>query len=159
MKKILDMCCSSRMFWFDKQHPNAVYGDLRIQDYERLCDNRGFELKPEARLDFRELPFKDAIFNLVVFDPPHLHTAGAKSFMAKKYGKLFDTWRDDIKRGFNEGFRVLMADGILIFKWNESQISINDILPLSVKPPLFGHRSGRLSKTHWICFMNTQPSA
>ena len=155
MKKILDMCCSSRIFWFDKSRPDVVYGDLRIQDYELLCDNRGFEVKPEVQLDFRKLPFKNSIFRLVVFDPPHLESAGAKSFMATKYGKLFDTWRHDIKRGFDEGFRVLMPDGILIFKWNESQIDINEILPLSSRQPLFGNRSGRLSKTHWISFMNT----
>lgn len=26
-KFILDACCGSRMFWFNKAHPNAVYMD------------------------------------------------------------------------------------------------------------------------------------
>lgn len=26
---ILDMCCGSRMFWFDKQDQRAVFSDLR----------------------------------------------------------------------------------------------------------------------------------
>jgi hypothetical protein len=26
MKTILDPCCGGRMFWFDANHPNAVFG-------------------------------------------------------------------------------------------------------------------------------------
>lgn len=149
------MCCASRMFWFNKENPDAVYGDIRVQDRELLCDNRWLEIKPEVQLDFRELPFKDGTFQLVVFDPPHLHQAGPKSFMANKYGKLFDTWKEDLTKGFSEAFRVLIPNGTLIFKWNDTQLDTKDILPLCVKPPLFGHISGRRSKTHWICFMNS----
>lgn len=28
MKPILDMCCGSRMFWFDKADDRAVFGDI-----------------------------------------------------------------------------------------------------------------------------------
>lgn len=141
------------MFWFDKNRRDVVYGDIRIHNKELLCDNRWLEIRPEIQIDFRCLPFKKSTFKMVVFDPPHLQSAGPKSFMAKKYGKLFDTWRDDIRDGFREAFRVLVSDGTLIFKWNESQIPIGDILSLTDQTPLFGNRSGRLSKTHWLCFM------
>ena len=159
VKKVLDMCCASRMFWFDKKDPLAVYGDLRVQKHEILCDGRGLEIKPEVQFDFRSLPFRKAAFRLVVFDPPHLVRAGPRSYMANKYGKLFDTWRDDLRRGFSEGFRVLAPDGILIFKWNETNIKLSEILHLADRSPLFGHRSGRREKTHWVCFMNTEPSS
>lgn len=36
---ILDMCCGSRMFWFDKQDERAVFSDIRAEQHE-LCDGR-----------------------------------------------------------------------------------------------------------------------
>ncbi len=30
---ILDMCCGSRMFWFDKQDPRAVFADIRSEQH------------------------------------------------------------------------------------------------------------------------------
>ena len=29
IKRVLDPCCGSRMFWFDHQHPDVVFGDAR----------------------------------------------------------------------------------------------------------------------------------
>lgn len=36
-KQILDACCGSRMFWFDKEHPAAVFMDNR-SFAKTLCD-------------------------------------------------------------------------------------------------------------------------
>lgn len=152
-KKILDPCCGSRMFWFDKNHPDAVYGDIRREETE-LCDGRTLTVSPDVELDFRNLPYRDEEFKLVVFDPPHLKRAGDKSWMKAKYGILSAlTWKDDIRQGFAECFRVLATDGVLIFKWNETQIKVSEILPLTDEKPLFGHPSGKKGGTHWICFM------
>lgn len=152
-KTILDVCCGSRMFWFDKQNPNAVYMDNRIVD-DVLCDGRKLCIKPDIVGDFRSIPFKDNSFSLVVFDPPHLIKVGENSWMAKKYGRLNqNTYKDDLKRGFQECFRVLKEKGVLVFKWNETDIKTSEIIALSPTPPLFGHRSGKLSKTQWIIFM------
>lgn len=49
--------------------------------------------------------------------------------------------------------RVLKPNGILIFKWNEVEIPLNEILKLFNKEPLFGHPSGKRMNTHWVCFM------
>ena len=38
-KSILDMCCGSRMFWFDKQDERAVFMDKRSEEHT-LCDGR-----------------------------------------------------------------------------------------------------------------------
>lgn len=152
-KKILDVCCGSRMFWFDKENPDALFGDIRDENHV-LCDGRTLDIKPDMQFDFRELPFKDNIFKLVVFDPPHLDKLGENSWMAKKYGILFKTWQDDIKAGFKECFRVLEPEGILIFKWNETQIKTSEVLALTNRCPLFGNISGKRSNTHWISFMN-----
>jgi hypothetical protein len=73
--------------------------------------------------------------------------------LAARYGKLSDTWQDDLAAGFRECFRVLRRDGTLVFKWNETQIKLSEILPLSPFPPLFGQISGRRGMTHWLVFM------
>jgi ubiquinone/menaquinone biosynthesis C-methylase UbiE len=150
LERILDACCGSRMFWFDKQNEDVVYMDNR-ELVDTLCDGRKLEVKPDMIADFRYMPFDDESFYLVVFDPPHLVKVGDESWLAKKYGKLnIDTWQEDIAQGFNECMRVLKKNGILIFKWNEDQIKIGEILKAIGERPLFGNRR---SKTHWVVFM------
>lgn len=151
-KPILDVCCGSRMFWFDKENPNVIFCDIREVE-DTLCDGRKLEVKPDIVADFRKLPFKDNSFNLVVFDPPHLHKLGQTSWMAKKYGVLFPTWENDIKEGFVECIRVLKPLGTLIFKWNEEQISTKKIIEVIGKEPLIGHPTGRSGKTKWMAFI------
>ena len=68
--------------------------------------------------------------------------------MAAKYGVLLPTWKEDITQGFTECFRVLKPSGVLIFKWNEYQIPLAEILTLTPEEPLFGHTSGKAGKTH-----------
>ncbi|MFT8319309.1 MAG: SAM-dependent methyltransferase [Bacillus sp. (in: firmicutes)] len=137
------------MFWFDKQHEDVVYMDNR-QLSDTLCDGRQLIVAPDIIADFRNMPFEDNSFYLVVFDPPHLLKAGEDSWLAKKYGKLGQDWQRDIAAGFNECMRVLKPNGTLIFKWNEDQIRLPAILKAIDAKPLFGNRR---SKTHWLVFM------
>lgn len=165
-KRVLDPCCGSRMFWFDHQHPDVVFGDARHETLtvtDRSHGNsdgvRTLYIEPDVLLDFRALPYPDGSFKLVSFDPPHLVRAGPKSWLAAKYGKLGPNWRDDLRNGFAECFRVLADDGVLIFKWNETQVKVAEILALTDVPPLFGHPTGRKGLTHWIVFMKPMRSA
>lgn len=151
-KTILDPCCGGRSFWFDPQHQGVLFGDIRSEQHT-LCDGRAFNITPDLNMDFRDMPFHDGSFHLVVFDPPHLRRAGRTSWLRAKYGILGDDWQDDLRRGFAECFRVLKPEGILIFKWNEIQVPVRDILALTDHKPLFGHKSGKRADTHWICFM------
>ena len=151
-KYILDACCGSRMFWFDKTNPAVLFADIRNENHI-LCDGRKLNIEPDLIADFRNLPFSDNTFKMVVFDPPHLNKLGKESWMAKKYGVLLPTWELDIKAGFDECFRVLEPFGTLIFKWNENQIKVSEILAIINQEPLFGHKSGKLSNTHWLSFM------
>ena len=108
---------------------------------------------PDVIADFTNLPFEDDSFYMVVFDPPHLKTLGETSWMAKKYGKLPTNWQEVIKAGPDECTRVLKPNGTLIFKWNESEIKAVEVLSVIPFKPLFGHTTGRQSKTIWMCFM------
>lgn len=153
LPSILDMCCGSRMFWFDKQDKRAVFSDIRAEQH-MLCDGRSLVISPDVIADFRALPFANNSFSVVVFDPPHLERVGENAWMGKKYGCLNkDTWRDDLRGGFKEAFRVLCPQGVLIFKWNETQVSVNQILELTDEAPIIRQRVGKNDKTHWIIFV------
>jgi SAM-dependent methyltransferase len=158
---ILDPCCGSRMMWLDKADPRAIFGDQRretltVTDRSHREDGtRMLTVNPDMLMDFRDLPFPDGRFKLVAFDPPHLVRAGPRSWLAAKYGKLGQDWRTDLRQGFAECWRVLAADGVLVFKWNETQVKLREILPLAPAAPLFGQVSGRGGLTHWLVFMKT----
>ena len=150
-KLILDACCGSRMFWFDRKNPNVLFQDIRDKEYI-LCDGRKLEVHPDVIGDFTKMEYPDNTFQMVVFDPPHLDNANETSYMAQKYGTLRRViWKEDIKKGFDECMRVLKDKGTLIFKWNETRIPVKRIIEVIGKEPLFGHRTAH--KTIWLCLM------
>lgn len=152
--KILDPCCGSKMFWFDKNREDVMYCDKRTESHI-LCDGRTLNIAPDLEIDFTDMPFEDESFYLIVFDPPHMTSLGANSWMAKKYGRLTGNWQDDIRKGFNECMRVLKPNGTLIFKWNESDVKVSDLLNIIDAKPLFGHTTGRQAKTIWMTFFKS----
>lgn len=153
MKKvILDPCSGSRMFWFDKSNPNTVFGDIRREEHI-LCDGRVLQINPDIQMDFTAMPFENQSFHLVVFDPPHLKGAGKNGWQAKKYGSLNADWRELLKCGVDECFRVLKDHGVLIFKWNEQSFKVSEVISAIGREPLFGHRTMQNNKTIWMTFM------
>ncbi|WP_234624623.1 class I SAM-dependent methyltransferase [Agrobacterium vitis] len=149
------------MFWFDREDDRAVFGDIRreehiLADISSAGGSRKLIIDPEKLMDFRAIPFPDDSFSLVVFDPPHLVRNGKNGWLAKKYGKLGDDWREDISAGFAECFRVLKPHGTLIFKWNEHEVKVSEVLRLTAEKPLFGNRCGKTAKSHWIVFMKQE---
>jgi len=156
---ILDPASGSRMFYFDKEDDRVVFGDIRSGIHEISASNRICIVEPDQVLDFRDLPFPDRQFKLVVFDPPHMTSLGQSSWMAKKYGRLEGDWREDIRQGFIECWRVLDYDGTLVFKWNEHDVSLTEIKPMFPDRPLLGHRTGRKAQTHWIVFFKERTIA
>lgn len=157
-KKILDVCCGSRMFWFDRADQRAVYVDKRrerhtLTDASSKGGSRELVIDPDHQADFTALPFADSTFAMVVFDPPHFERNGSTGWVGLKYGTLKGEWREMLRKGFAECFRVLKPDGALIFKWCEDEIPVSQILALTPERPVIGHRSGKQQNTHWIAFM------
>lgn len=81
----------------------------------------------DAQADFWELPFADSLFNIIVFDPPHIPTAGVTKGSSKiYYDKYGITERGRGREGKNiigmfvpfltEARRVLANDGIVLAK-------------------------------------------
>lgn len=152
-KPILDACCGSRMFWFDKENPAVLFCDNREVPNHEYYPGRFLEVHPDMVCDFTALPFLDKSFKLVVFDPPHLKHVGETSWLAMKYGRLDDNWPEMLRDGFSECMRVLDDYGTLIFKWNAYQIPTKKVIEAIGQQPLFGNRSGKAGKTHWMAFM------
>lgn len=155
---VLDACCGSRMFWFDRKDTRAIFMDNRretheLKDSSSTGGSRTLIIDQDVLGDFTAMPFLDETFALVCFDPPHLVRNGRSGWLAKKYGKLGADWREDIRKGFAECFRVLRPMGTLVFKWNEHEIPVREILALTKERPLFGNQSGKNSKTHWFVFL------
>lgn len=156
----LDACCGSRKFWFDAADPRALFIDVRqernaVKDASKREGVRWVEVNPDQVADFRDMPFDDESFRLVVFDPPHIkfNRTGRGSRMEINYGTLGENWKEDLRAGFRECFRVLKPEGTLIFKWAETNIPLSEVLALTDQRPLFGNQMPKLAGTHWITFL------
>ena len=81
-KLILDACCGSRMFWFDKQNPNVLFVDKRSEtvtakDRDKV---RTIEVKPDIVADFTNLPFEDNSFDSIICSNSFHHYPNPQAF-------------------------------------------------------------------------------
>ena len=158
-KRILDVCCGPMHFYFNKSFPGLITMDRRRIDKIIYPDNpkarKRIIVNPDVVADFRNIPFPDESFYLVIFDPPHLKWTKPESIMGETYGVLNDaTWAMDIQEGFIECMRVLKPNGTLIFKWNDHDITLKELLRAIPYQPIFGNRNNKgKSTTHWLVFM------
>ena len=153
-KTVLDVCCGPKGMWFNKNDQRALYLDNRRETHidKYPCGTKTNIIDPDIIGDFTNINQPDNSFYHVVFDPPHIKR-NKLGQITKKYGNLQDGWQDMIRQGFKECFRVLKPNGTLIFKWNEVQFPVKEVLKLTDKKPLYGHKSGKRMQTHWICFI------
>jgi hypothetical protein len=89
--------------------------------------------------------------------PPHFERNGSSGWVGLKYGTLKGDWREMLRAGFAECFRVLKPQCTLVFKWCADEIPVSQILQLTPELPLYGHKSGKQQKTHWITFLKWRP--
>jgi SAM-dependent methyltransferase len=147
--------------WYQKNHPFVTYMDKRYingkmqMTKNKISNRRVIRIKPDVIAEWEHLPFKDEIFDMVVFDPPHFirNKFADENFFYEKYGMLnCKTWKQVLGSAFKELFRVLKSEGTLIFKWNDCYRPIKDIFPLITYKPLFGSVSPK-NDTHWVVFL------
>jgi SAM-dependent methyltransferase len=111
-KRILDATVNTGRFWQGSDR-NVIGMDI----------DRKF--RPTVVGDNRRMPFKDACFDVVVYDPPHVPNQGAdkqKDFNVK-FGLIL---KSPAENGYNfshlyppfvrEAYRVLRAQGVLFCK-------------------------------------------
>jgi len=125
--------------WRCKDSENIIYLDRQ----------KGLMVKPTIFADNRMLPFRDGVFDIVIFDPPHFWRKsgkyaaytipdismvedGRKIMGHTYYGvEQYKTKTELVKYVYDaqkELRRVLKDDGILLFKWCEIAIPLDKIL-------------------------------
>ena len=167
-EEILDATCGGRSIWVNgnKHRDDTLYIDKREEEPGFLGqDGRTYSIEPDEVQDFRDLPYADGSFNLIVFDPPHKKLEnGMKEvtgIMNKAYGALqAETWQEDIRAGFEELFRVLAPGGTLVFKFANSDIPFGEVINQAPVDPLFGTTTTqrKTSKTRWFVFYKPEES-
>ena len=87
-KKVLDVCCSVKGMWFNKQDQRALFMDKRKETHIDTypCGTKTNIIDPDIVGDFTDMPFEDESFYHIVFDPPHI-VSNSESQITKKYGK------------------------------------------------------------------------
>lgn len=141
------------MWWWDKQHPLAVYMDRREEPKGANPARPNWHIKPDVLGDFRAMPFHDGSFHLVLFDPPHIVREKPSGIYPLYFGALQpDTEQEDLGRGFTECWRVLAPGGTLVFKWAGKLDRVEPHFPAT---PIVGNRIIRKSSglgVRWIIF-------
>ena len=68
--RVLDACCGSRMFWFDRKDSRALFVDKRrethtLPDVSSAGGSRELVIDPDIIANFTNLPFPDNRFAVV----------------------------------------------------------------------------------------------
>ena len=128
-KKIIDVCCGGKMWFYNKSKSNVLFVDCREEEKgfidEIGCKN--YEVKPDILADFTNLPFENESFFKVVCDPPHKIKIDS-GLIHKKYGNLGENWKEKMALMFDECWRILKINGTLIIKWSDVDIPPREIL-------------------------------
>jgi len=161
-EEILDATCGGKGIWLkgQKNREDVLYIDKRREESGFAGqEGRTWSIQPDEIQDFRDLPYEDESFNLVIFDPPHLiREDGMKQltgYITRSYGALnAETWQSDLRKGFKELFRVLKPKGILIFKFANNNIDFKEVIDLAPVDPLLGTTTKQNSncENRWFVF-------
>ena len=91
---VLDATTGGKHIWHGKQKDadRVVFLDRRTLERESITQQPNWEIVPDVQADVRKLPFRDATFDLVCFDPPHRVTErgmeAISGIIETKYGAL-----------------------------------------------------------------------
>ena len=120
---ILDVTVGARKLYhgWDKNLGDELIGiDIRKGDFSIEDEHHWAKaeviIHPTVLADMRWLPFRENIFDCIIFDPPHME-CGLTSWLGKYYGRWTQSESIQITRKANEEFkRVLRPRGLLVLK-------------------------------------------
>jgi len=160
--KILDATAGSRSIWYQKNHPFVTFMDKRKVDIwdktknKKFSSTRRIKVDPDVVSEWKDAPFPDEHFDMIIFDPPHLirKREWSDSSMVTRYGKLYqDNYKQVLQEGIKKLFNILKQEGIFILKWCDTDRSVDEIIKLCPYKPMVGTRTGQGNKNHWILFI------
>lgn len=157
--KILDATCGSKSIWYQKNHPFVTFMDKRKESAKskhRMGERRRYRIDPDIISEWKDAPFPDDYFDMIIFDPPHLirKREWTDSSMCIRYGKLYqDNYKQVLKEGIKKLFDILKPEGTFVFKWCDTDRPVEEILKLFPYKPMFGTRTGQSNTNHWIVFL------
>ena len=125
MKPILDATAGNRAYRKNKNPPHTVFMDKEI----------GLSRPPDILGDWKNLPFRDNVFQHVEFDPPH-SKFGLNSIHMNPLGhgqKGGGTWWGSLETGWYGVFykaqkEFARVSDRLCFKWNTTSHALDKVL-------------------------------
>jgi len=121
---ILDACCGGKTMYqgWDKNLGDQLISiDIRKLPARKWVGGEGWKrnmppIEPTIQADMNYLPFREQMFDAIIFDPPHLQT-NIKAFMGELYGGWTKTEARKIMVAVNSEFaRVLKPQGLILMK-------------------------------------------
>jgi len=122
---ILDATAGNRMMWAHtgKKSDHVIFMDKETD----------LAIPPDVIATWQHLPFRNKIFDCVIFDPPHsrfgknsIHQ-DTKGVRGRWWGNLSRRWQVEFYKAGQEFMRV---SDVLCFKWNETSHFVDKILAL-----------------------------
>ena len=131
MKPILDACCGSRMFWFDKNESHTTFMDIRQETFE--IHGKKVNVNPDVVGDFRDMPFEDNSFDLIICSdvlehlPDDIYKKTIKEFkrVSKKYILIISPNSEDLEANQS---KCIKCGTVFHMNWHISSISVDKIL-------------------------------
>lgn len=167
MKPILDATAGNRALWPNKNPPNVVFMDKETR----------LSTPPDIFAVWQKLPFRDNVFSLVYFDPPHskfglnsvhMNPKGWSEPRIVEGRKIGGTWWGSLESGWYGIFHKAQKEfarvsNLLCFKWNTTSHSLEKVLRVFeewIETHRKNHNSdlkrGK-SETWWITFESAKP--
>jgi SAM-dependent methyltransferase len=112
-QRVIDVCCNTRRMWKGSQWAKRV-----------IYYDRDAEVKPDAVVTWDAMPDEAATVDVIVYDPPHLPTAGASPKSLQRFASSFGLHgsvnADNVSTlhppFLREAKRVLKPDGLILAK-------------------------------------------
>ena len=167
---VLDATAANRHLWDEKFYEMVLYMDIEP----------ALQIPPDLLGDNTQTGFPDKRFKIEFYDPPHSWGATSGIYTLKNHEESKAYWKkydrpayvrktpgyygldkyktkqdllNHVGRAQKELHRILEDGGLLIFKWCEVEVPLREVLKLTPEKPLFGHKVGKLMRTHWIAFL------
>ena len=161
---ILDATAGNRAMWKNKNPPNVIFMDKEI----------GLAIPPNVFAIWQNLPFRDDVFETILFDPPHdrfspssVHmnpqgwhnprVEGGRKIGGTFWGSLSSSWAGEFIRASKEFHRIAIR---LCFKWNDSRYPLErplsffeEWIPIQIKEHFSKRRRGK-TNTYWVTMIH-----